>query len=179
MATFGKTDDGTNVQTFSGDRIYVCQGTPATSGQVTNGQGRVRVTSASTSEVRIVIFSDSAGEPDDFLAESDEVIVDFTTSTLTDFPFSGGNQINITGGTPYWIGFWFDDPGVPSFEMKRDNNLNVVRFRAEAYPGGGTPATPFVSDGSSNGLLNCSIDYTESGGATAAFGYKALLGVGI
>lgn len=177
MATFGKDNDGTNVQTFSGDRIYLSTATPASSGTVTNGSGRVRVTSASTSEVRIVIFSDSGGEPDAFLAQSDEVVVDWTTSVDTDFPFSGGNQISIVGGTPYWVGYWADDPGVPSYEYKRDNNVNVNRFRAEAYPGGGTPATPFVSDGSSNGPLNCAIDYTEAGGAIVRL--RTLMGVGV
>jgi hypothetical protein len=165
MAIFGKDDDGTNVQTFSGARIYVCSATPSSSGTITNGSGRVRVTTASSAAARIVVFSDSGGEPDVFLAESDEVTVDWTTSTDTEFPFSGGNQIAITNGTPYWIGFWFADPGVPSFEMKRDNTASLVRFRAEAYPGGGTPTTPFVSDGSANGPLNCAIDYTEASGA--------------
>src|SRR5688572_16038673 len=117
MATFGKATDGTNVQTFSGDRIYLSTATPSSSGTVTNGNGRVRVTSAGTSEVRCVIFADNGGTPDGgaFLAMSDEVIVDWTTSTDTDFPFSGGNQISIVSGTPYWIGFWADDPGTPSY----------------------------------------------------------------
>jgi len=163
MATFGKTSDGSNVQTFSGDRAYVCQATPSSSGTVDSGWGRVRVTSASTSEARMVIYSDNAGEPDDFLAQSDEVVVNWTTSTLTEFVFSGANQISIVSGTPYWIGFWFDDPGTPSFEMKRDNTANVVRFGAVTYPAG-TPEDPFVADGSSNGPLNAYIEYTEAGG---------------
>lgn len=167
MATFGKTTDGTNVQTFSGDRIYLSTATPSSSGQITKGNGRVRVTSASTSEIRIVIFADNGGTPNGgaFLAMSDEVVVDWTTSADTEFPFSGANQINIVGGTPYWIGFWGDDPGTPSYEYKRDNNANVNHFAAEAYPGGGTPATPFTSGGTAGGPLNCYITYTEAGGA--------------
>lgn len=168
MATFGKTTDGTNVQTFSGDRIYLSMATPASSGTVTSGNGRVRVTSASTSEIRMVIFADNGGTPDGgaFLAMSDEVVVDWTTSTDTNFPFSGGNQISITGGTPYWIGFWADDPGTPSYEYKRDNNANVNHFATEAYPGGGSPSTPFTSGGTANGPLNAYITYTESGGTS-------------
>lgn len=178
MATFGKDGDGTNVQTFSGDRIYLSTATPSSSGTVTNGSGRVRVTSASTSEVRIVIFADNGGTPDGgaFLAMSDEVIVDWTTSTDTEFPFSGGNQISIVSGTPYWIGFWADDPGTPSYEYKRDNNANVNHFATEAYPGGGTPTTPFTSGGTANGPLNCAIDYTEAGGATVRL--RTLMGAG-
>lgn len=162
MAEFGKTTNGANVQTFSGDRIYLSPATPATSGTITVGHGRVRVTGAGTSEMRIVIFSDNAGEPGDFLAQSDEVSVNWTTSTLTDFTFSGANLISIVGSTQYWIGFWADDPGTPSYEYKRDNNANVNRYRAEAYPGSGSPTTPFVADGSANGALNCSIEYTEA-----------------
>ncbi len=163
MATFGKTSDGSNVQTFSGDRIYLSTATPSSSGQVTSGWGRVRVTSASTSEIRVVIFSDSGGEPDEFLAMSDEVAVNWTTSTLTEFPFSGANQIDVFSGTPYWIGFWADDPGTPSYEYKRDNSSNVNRFASDAYPGSGSPTTPFSSGGSSNGPLNCYIEYDEGG----------------
>lgn len=161
MASFGKSTDGTNVQTFSGDRTYVCQGTPLTSGTVTNGSGRVRITATGSTLAKMIIYSDSAGEPNAPLAVSDEITVNFTTSTLTNFPFSGANQISIVGGTPYWIGFIFDDPGTPSFEMKRDNTLNLVRFKTVTYP---TPANPFASEGSSNGSLNASIDYTEASG---------------
>lgn len=178
MATFGKADDGSNVQTFSGDRVYICAGTPSTSGTVTNGSGRVRVTSTGTTQARVVIYSDNAGAPNNFIAQSDEVTVDFTTSTLTNFAFSGTNQMVVTGGSVYWIGFWFNDPGVPSFEMKRDNTANLVRFRAETYPAA-TPTTPFTPDGTSNGPLNVAIDYTETAaGGAATFGYKTLLGVG-
>ena len=163
MASFGKTTDGTNVQTFSGDRIYICSATPASGGVISSGWGRVRVTGASTSECRMVIFADNGGTPvgGAILAVSDEVIVNWTTSTLTEFPFSGANLITIVGGTPYWVGFWFDDPGTPSFEMKRDNSAGLVHFVGEAYPGSGTPTTPFASGGTSNGPLNASIDYTE------------------
>lgn len=119
----------------------------------------------------MVIFADNGGTPNGgaFLAESDEVSVNWTVSTDTNFPFSGANQISITSGTPYWIGFWASDPGVPSYEYKRDNNANVNHFAAEAYPGTGTPTTPFVSGGTSNGPLNAYITYTESGSAIKTF----------
>lgn len=166
MATFGKTTDGTNVQTFSGDRIYLCSATPTTGGTVTSGAGRVRVTATSTSESKMIIFADNGGTPNGgaLLAVSDEVIVDWTTSTLTDYTFSGANQITVVASTPYWVGFWFDDPGTPSFEMKRDNTAGLVHFAAEAYPGSGTPTSPFSSGGTAAGPLNAYIEYTESSG---------------
>lgn len=180
MATFGKDDDGSNVQTFSGDRVYVCAGTPASGGTITTSFGRVRVTATGTTQARAVVFSDFLGEPLNFMCQSDEVVVDFTTSTNTEFPFSGTNQAVIAASTPYWIGFWFNDPGVPSFEMKRDNVGSLVRFATDAYPGGGVPTTPFVSGGTSNGPLNIAITYSETAaGGAAFFGYRSLTGVGL
>lgn len=180
MATFGKTSDGSNVQTFSGDRIYICSATPSTGGTVTSGWGRVRVTSASTSESKMIIYADNGGTPAGgaILAVSDEVVVDWTTSTLTQYTFSGANQITVVASTAYWVGFWFDDPGTPSFEMKRDNTAGLVHFAAEAYPGSGTPTTPFSSGGTAAGPLNAYIEYTESGGGTALITLN-LLGVGL
>lgn len=174
MASFYSLDGaGTNVQTFSGDRSYLCQATPSTGGTVTNGRGRVRLTSAGSTTAKIVIYSDSGGEPDAFLAASDEVTVNWTSSTETDFAFSGANQISIVGSTAYWIGFIFNDPGTPSFEMRRNNSSSVVRYKAVTYP---TPPDPFSADGSSNGPLNVVIDYTEASSSTPS--KLGLLGVG-
>ena len=175
MATFGKSTDGTNVQTFSGDRIYLSTGTPSTSGTVTAGNGRVRLTSAGTTQIKMVIFADNGGTPNGgaFLAQSDAVTVNWTTVTDTSFPFSGANQISITASTPYWIGFWADDPGTPSYEYKRDNNANVNHFSAEVYTTG-TPTSPFTSGGTAGGPLNAVITYTESGG-TVNSGFFSLM----
>lgn len=177
MATFGKTTDGTNVQTFSGDRIYLCSATPTTGGTVTSGAGRVRVTATSTSESKMIIFADNGGTPNGgaLLAASDEVIVDWTTSTLTGYTFTGANQITVVASTPYWVGFWFDDPGTPSFEMKRDNTAGLVHFAADTYTGT-TPTSPFTSGGTANGPLNASITYVEPSGSIITLN---LLGVGL
>lgn len=160
LSEFGKTTTGTNVQTFSGDRCYVCSATPTTGGTVHYGMGMVRVTSASTSEARMVIYADNGGQPGDFLAESDEVIVNWTTSVMTIFPFSGAAQITLVANTNYWVGFRFDDPGTPSFEMQRDNTAGLVHYMSMTYPGDATD--PFVSAGTAAGPLNASILYLES-----------------
>lgn len=162
MATFGKNADGTNVQTFSGDRIYLSTATPSTSGTVTAGGGRIRLTSSGSTLTKMVIFADSGGSPGNFLAQSDELTINWTTVTDTVWTFSGVNQISITAGTPYWIGFWSDDPGTPSYEYKRDNNANVNHFAADTYSTAGTPTSPFSSGGTANGPLNAYITYTEA-----------------
>src|SRR5690606_37070277 len=75
ILSFGKTTDGANVQTFSADRIYLSTATPASSGTLTSCWARVRVTSAGTSEMRIVLYADNGGTPNGgaFVGQSDEV----------------------------------------------------------------------------------------------------------
>lgn len=158
MASFGLDAAGTNIQTFSGDRSYLCKATPSTGGVVTNGRGRVRVTATGSTLVKMVIYSDNAGEPNAPIAVSDEVTVNWTTSTETNFPFSGANQITVVASTDYWVGFIFDDPGTPSFEMKRNNTADLTRYKAVTYP---TTPNPFSADGNAAGPLNAVIDYTE------------------
>ena len=166
MATVGKTSDGTNVQTFSEDRIYLSTATPSSGGTLTGGGGRIRVTTAGSFGSKLVVYSDLVGVPLTFLAVSDELIVDWTTSTDSVWTFSGANQITLVSGTPYWFGFWSDDPGTPSYEYKRDNTAGVNQFAAEVYPGSGSPASPWVSGGTANGPLNCYLTYTEPSGRT-------------
>lgn len=170
IESFGKTTDGANTQTFSGDRIYLSTATSANSGTLTSCWARVRVTGASTSEIRIVLFADNGGTPNGgaFVGQSDEVAVNWTTSALTEFVVSG--TVSVTGGTPYWLGGWADDPGTPSYEYKRDNNAGVVHFAAEAYPGGGTPTSPFTSGGTANGPHNVYCEYDTGGGVIEGFG---------
>lgn len=170
IESFGKTTDGASIQTFSGDRIYLSTATPANSGTLTSCWARVRVTGASTSEIRIVLFNDNGGTPNGgtFVGQSDEVAVNWTTTTLTEFVVSG--TVTVTGGTPYWLGGWADDPGTPSYEYKRDNNAGVVHFAAEAYPGGGTPTSPFTSGGTANGPHNVYCEYDTGGGVIEGFG---------
>jgi hypothetical protein len=175
IVSFGKTTDGTNVQTFSGDRIYLSSASPSSSGTITSCWGRVRVTGASTSEIRFVIFADNGSTPNGgaILAVSEEVIVNWTTSTLTEFDMTGVNEIAVSTSTQYWLGFWADDPGTPSYEYKRDNTAGQVHFAGDAYPGSGTPTTPFTSGGTANGPLNAYCEYEDApgggggGGATS------------
>lgn len=163
MATFGQTSNNANTQTFSADRIYLSTATPATSGTVTAGKGRNWVSAAASPGCRIVIYSDSGGSPDTLLATSDEVIISNTTEQENTFAFSGAEQISIVGGTPYWFGFMFDDPGTPNMVMSRANNANVVHFGSVTYPS--APST-FTSSGTASGAHDVYIEYTEA--ATSA-----------
>lgn len=95
-----------------------------------------------------------------------EVIVNWTTQTLTEFDMTGANEITISTSTPYWLGFWADDPGTRSYEYKRDNTAGQIHFASDSYPGSGTPTSPFTSAGTVNGPLNayCEYDDAPSGG---------------
>jgi hypothetical protein len=164
MATFGQTSNNAGTQTFSADRMYASRATPATGGQVTAGKARVWVSGASSPGARMLIYSDSAGEPNTLLATSDEVIVNNTAEAEKTFAFSGAQQISVVGGTAYWIAIMFDDPGTPNFTMSRANTAGVVRFKGLVYP---TAPSPFAADGSSNGPLDAYIEYTEPTGTAA------------
>lgn len=162
MATFGQTTDNGNTQTFSADRIYVSTATPSSSGTVTAGKGRIWLSGVAFGFCRIVIYSHIPGlGPTNLLATSDEVSFTHTTEQEVTFPFSGANQISVVGGTQYWFGYMFDDPGTPSMVMSRANNAGVVHFDAVVYPN--APAT-FTSDGTAPGPHDCYIEYTESTG---------------
>jgi hypothetical protein len=158
-ATFGLTANNGSVQTNSTDRKYVYSATPATSGTVTAGTARIWLSAAGSSNAKLVIYSDNAGSPDALLATSDEVTVNWTTETATDFTFSGANQIAVTGGTAYWIGIHFSDPGTPNFTISRANNAGLVRSDPDTYSDGPTATCSCAT--SSNGGLDIYITYTE------------------
>lgn len=172
MATFGQTSNNGSTQTFSGDRVYLSPATPATSGTITQGKGRVWVSSASSPGCRMVIYSDVAGVPVLPLAVSDEVIISNTSESEITFPFSGADLISITGSTPYWIGYLFDDPGTPNFTMSRANTASQVYYMTATYP---TAPSPFVSGGApANGPHDCYIEYTEAGGSNTTKSFFSL-----
>lgn len=163
-ATFGLTANNANAQTNSADRKYVYSATPASSGTVTGGTARVWLSGAGTSNSKLVIYSDSAGSPDALLATSDEVAITNTSEQAVAYAFSGGNQISITSGTPYWIGVHFSDPGTPNFTISRANTAGLVRSDPDTYSDG--PTATCSCSTSSNGGLDIYITYTEAGGGT-------------
>jgi hypothetical protein len=159
MATFGKTTDGANVTTASIDGKSVSSGTPASSGVATKLTLRTWL-SAGITTAKGVIYSDNAGAPDALLATSDEVTVSNTSEAEVDFPLSGGNQISVVSGTPYWIGILYKDPGTATYSISRANTANLTKGNADTYSDG--PSDPFGSPTNSNGALDCYVTYTEA-----------------
>lgn len=166
-ATFGQTSDNGNTQTFSADRMYLSSASPATSGTITSATCRNWISSAGSYPSKVVVYSNSAGTPVTFLAESDEVTITSTTEAANVYSFSGANQISVTAGTTYWFGLFFDDPGTPSVTISRANTAGQVHFQSTAYP---TAPGTFTSGGTAAGPHDCFITYTEVTADTPAPG---------
>lgn len=168
MTTFGKTDNGSTSFTSSTDKIAVSAATPAGSGTVQSAGAQIWMDSTGSTNSKFVIYADSGGAPGALLAESDVVNFNITTANSERiFSFSGANQISITGGTQYWIGVAWQDPGTPSVRVSRDNT-NTTDGRHEQSGAGFTwptlPSpygTPTLTSG---GPISAYVTYTETAG---------------
>lgn len=161
MATFGKTTDGTGNSASSVDKMFVSSASPSTSGTVTSGTVRDWLSSAGNGPSKCVIYADSSGSPGALLATSDEVTITNTAEAAQTYNFSGANQISITGGTTYWIGVAWQDPGTPSFTVSRDSTASQRKEQTFTYP---TLPDPFGTPSATNsGPIDVFITYTESG----------------
>lgn len=162
ILTFGITADNGGIQTNSADRKYVYSATPASAGTVVSGVARIWNGGTVTSNSRLIIYADNAGEPGALLAVSDELAL--TTAMNTEaaraYTFSGTNQIAITGGTPYWIGVHFSDPGTGNITISRANNANLVRSEVDTYSDG--TSNPCACTVLSNGGLDIYIEYDDT-----------------
>lgn len=172
MATFGKLTDGASSSLSSADGKIVSAATPSTSGTVTAGTCRLWLDSAGTCNVRMVIYSDVAGAltlASTLLAVSDDTSFTNTTEANVNFTFSGGNQIAITGGQQYWIGFHAQDPGTPSWNISRDATADGRKVNGDDVWTGGS-ASPFGADITSlSGPIDAYITYTEAAGNKGGF----------
>lgn len=159
MPTFGKTDNGAGSSASSLDKMFVSSATPASNGTVTGGSARVWLSSSGSGPSKFVIYADSAGSPGALLAVSDEVVITNTSEQQIDYTFSGGNQIAIVNGTPYWIGVVWQDPGTPSFTVSRDSTASQRKEQVLTYP---TMPDPFGTPSATNsGPIDAFVTYTE------------------
>lgn len=178
MATFGKTSNGASSSSSSADGKLVSAATPATSGTVTAGTCRLWLDSAGTCNVRMVIYSDVAGSltaASTLLAVSDDTSFTNTTEADVNFTFSGGNQIAITGGQQYWIGFHAQDPGTPTWNISRDATADGRKVNGDDVWTGGAAAVWGADITSLSGPIDAYITYTEAGGGPA--GLKTINGL--
>lgn len=175
MATFGKTTNGTSLSGYTADTKTVSTATPASSGTVTSLTARLYLSSAGSTTVKGIIYSDSAGAPDALLAVTDEFTVDVTAEAEFTANFTGANQINITNGTAYWIGLHLKDPGGLNVNISRADTYGLQKSNADTYSDG--PATSFGAPGTGNGALDVYVTYSEA--VAGVLVKRTLMGVGM
>lgn len=146
--TVGKSADGASSSASSTDKIAVSLVSPSATGTVTSGHARAWLSATGSSATKVVIYADSASAPGALLAVSDEETITLTAEAVTDYTFSGGNQIVLTQGTNYWIGLAWDDPGTPSLNLSRDagasGRVEMSGFAYPTLPNPGSTPTPFA-----------------------------------
>lgn len=160
MATFGKLTNGTGESGSSVDRKKVSSASPSSAGTVTSITIRGRVDTENT-VIKGVIYSDTAGAPDALLATSAEITINSTTEQEWTGAFSGANQISVTAGTTYWIGFLQQDPGVGNFLISRDGTASASQTNTDTYSDG--PTNPFGTPTAESGPVDVYVTYTEVG----------------
>jgi hypothetical protein len=176
MATFGKATNGASASAYTVDTKTVSTATPASSGTVSSLTTRLYLSSAGSSAVKGILYSDNAGAPGSLLAVTDEFTVSATGETEYTANFTGANQVEITADTPYWIGVHMADPGGLNLNISRDNTYGYQKSNGDNFADG--PAASFGAPGTGNGPIDVYVTYTE-GVAPPTLRSRALMGVGI
>lgn len=152
MPTFGYQNDTTTtaVGPSSAVKSAVSQAIPESTGVVQTGHARVQAASAGKDIVFVIYSNKTVGgvdQPDQLLAKSD-VLTDIPSGsdqTLT-FPFTGSNQITVTQGEKYWIGYSWNNQGGSLTGYRAPSNIAPGRWEHEdfVFP---DPWNPFDSGG--------------------------------
>lgn len=164
IATLGKTDDGPATSASSSNKTIVSKYTADQSGTLVAGHARLWTDTGSATNVKMVVYADTAGVPTTQLAVSDTITVSNTTEAQKDFTFSGGAQISITSGTVYWIGVAWPDPGTNNINWSRNATTGQTQQSTSTAPSPfGTPGTAL------SGPIDAYIDvqYTSDGSSTS------------
>ena len=168
MAVFGKTTNGADSIQQNGQRKVVSKATPSSNGTVTSLTARIWRSSANPL-ARAVIYADNAGAPGALLATSDELTISNSSEAEITFTFSGGNQISIVSGTPYWIGILFDAQTMGFSLLGRSyggGESNAQAENVDTYSDGASD--PFGTPTYQDGTLDAYVTYTEEGSPSAS-----------
>jgi hypothetical protein len=160
-STFGQTGNGSNSSTSSGDSELVNRHTepnssPASSGVLTSIKARLHVTVESTEVIGIVY--DSSGN---LIATSDEVIISNTSEEEITLPFSGAQQVSLTGGASYSYGIMWDDPGTGSIVWSRQSVSSTSIKNNTTFP---NAPNPLVATGTVAGPVDIYVTYSVVSG---------------
>ena len=164
MTSLGKTTDGTSSSASTMTKMAASKATASSFGTLTAGHARVWLTSGST-PVSMLVYADVAGAPGALLATSGSVTVSAVADTVTDFAFSGADQINIYPGTAYWYVVAWQDPGAASVVIAHDTTaggrLEVTDFTYGSFP------DPYGVGHALTGPVAAYLDYTTAVVGTA------------
>lgn len=165
-ATFGETSDGASETCSSTARKKVSSASPSSNGTVDSLTVRFRVNSTGTTTVNGIIYADSGGSPGALLATTASTSVSSTVESAVTMSFVGANQIAVTGGTTYWIGFIADDPGSPSHCISRAASGTDSVTNTDTYADG--PSNPFGTPSTEAGPIDAYVTYTAGGSGEEA-----------
>lgn len=152
-AQTGKTSNGAGQSSSTAARTTVSAAVGASTGTLIAGHARLWVDTGTAANVRMVVYADSGGAPAALLATSDSLTLSNLSEALIDFTFSGGQQITMTTGVTYWIGFCWTDPGSNNIFWSRDATASQTAQNTSSLP-----ANPFGSVTSLSGPIDAYVD---------------------
>ena len=161
----GKSIDGAGSTVSSADKVIASSAVAPASGTLSTGHFRAWLSSSGTTTAKLLVYANSGTAPGALLATSDQITITSTTpDSVRDFTFSGANQIDIVGGTTYWVGVTWDDPGTPSITYSRDETSGRRLERSDITYG--TPPNPFgTATGTFTGPIDAWCDVVSGTGA--------------
>jgi len=152
MATFGKTTATDTADSAPNNYLLAGRAVCPSAGTVTQMSWFGYL--GANGNMKVGIYSDDAGTPDDLLAESDAAAVT-TVEGWWNFPVS----LAVTAATTYWLA-WMSDK-----TMHQTIKADVAGYAYDSdstYP---TFETPFPEEGILNWLAAIYATYTPSGGS--------------
>ena len=155
MAYLGRTAAGDGNYPGSANRCIISQFTAAESGTLT-GNGRIGIrTPDGATNVKVVMYADSGGEPGARITASNSVVA--SSSVVTPTGLAG----SIVAGTTYWIGVVYDN-----FTANADiqGSGGLSRTRDDVTFSNPTDPWNQTGDGTSGGEIVAAVEYTPSGG---------------
>ncbi len=164
MVDIGSTSDNTGASSSSVDRRVASKATASATGQLQTGTARVFLSSAGSTNIKMLVYSDSAGSPGNLLALSDPVTITNTTEQAITANYSGAQKIIIANATDYWIGFIQQDPGTPSVTRSQGSTASIQASDTDTYATGpaSTWGTPTLVSGPLDAYITIDTSITST-----------------
>lgn len=159
LKTFGVLTDNSGSNSSSADRMVASPATPTSNGIIESLTLRAYLSSAGTTTLKGIIYTDLNGSPDLLFATSDEVTITNTSEQAITVTFTGNQRRKIVKDTQYWIGFAQKDPGTPSVVRSQGTTSSLQVSNTFTYSSG-LPST-WSAPTLVSGPLDVYVTYTE------------------